>query len=937
MAAGDRGVRLSALLILPLVLVAGFSLVTLLWLSARGSDKAVQQQAARWMDGHAALAQDRLGGFLNRTVEPLYEFGALAREGGFSPGETAGVKAFLRRKVQSYAEISVLGFGGAAGDYLAYAADPAGGALATADGAGVVEMVHAAAFDARLEPWFEAAVKAGGPAWSGVYAWNSGGRAAGFAHRARLQPPVRGVSAAAPVYGPDGDFYGVAHHAVRLAQLQRQLEPIRHRGAHALLLDRDGGLLVATHDRQVGADGGASSLPELSEDPASAPVLRAAAAFLSGYYLRFEGFPEQRLHSLQLDGEDFFLQVVALADDRGLDWRLILLAERARFDLQAQRARREMAGFAAAALIIMLALGLLLVRWITRPAAYLTQAIEEIGQGLWKGRLKRTGIREIDSQLAATEALSRSIQGAFVHLDGALQAQNLQWLNARRSVALLRHLVPGLLCRFRHDLERTPEWIGKGCHELTGYRSEALRNGRDLAFMELVHPDDRAPLQLGIREATARYRSFDLSYRLITGYGEERWVRERGMAVRDEAGKVAFIESLILDQEPLEQARRTERAARQGVARNRMQRRRMLAVIPNALGALLPARQPLRPGADATAMPATPAPAEVLTCWKQQLETLAALEAGRWSSAPRPVRVAELAAAAAEGFRAGLEGRGVALVMTADAALRGPLITDPAVLEQILDALLRNAAAATEQGRVALTLRARGGRSGEALDLVIRVTDTGCGVPLEEQAALFEPFVRGAAAEDANPAGLGLGLPLVQGLARALWGRASLESAVGEGTTVEVLLPELIPAPESEPRAQPGPRRMVERRLSGRVLVADDEELNRLVLTASMQGLAVEILEAADGEEALAMIREYPPDLVLLDIHMPKLDGDQLAAALRRDPRLAKVPLVAVSAAANPEEEERLARVFDGFLAKPVVREALLRCLDRFLSSPGGE
>ncbi len=122
-----------------------------------------------------------------------------------------------------------------------------------------------------------------------------------------------------------------------------------------------------------------------------------------------------------------------------------------------------------------------------------------------------------------------------------------------------------------------------------------------------------------------------------------------------------------------------------------------------------------------------------------------------------------------------------------------------------------------------------------------------------------------------------------------------------------------------------------------RILVADDNAASRDLLRYLLRGPGREILDARDGHEALAGIERHQPDVVLLDIQMPALDGYEVVARLRRDPRFRSVPVIAVTAQAMVGERERsLAAGFNEYMTKPVDGAALRRTVDRLLAARNG-
>ncbi|MCX8005554.1 MAG: ATP-binding protein, partial [Burkholderiaceae bacterium] len=247
-------------------------------------------------------------------------------------------------------------------------------------------------------------------------------------------------------------------------------------------------------------------------------------------------------------------------------------------------------------------------------------------------------------------------------------------------------------------------------------------------------------------------------------------------------------------------------------------------------------------------------------------------------------------------------------------------------IRQILANLLGNALKFTERGRVTL----RAGRCPQGLLLVVE--DTGIGIPAHRQAAVFDPFVQADAGTARRYGGTGLGMSIVKRLAERMGGSVELHSEVGRGTQVSVRLP-LAPAPGAacadEAAADPADSSLP----ALRVLAADDVAQNRELLAALLgrDGHAHHIVE--DGAALLAAYEADPLgwDVVLLDVHMPELDGLLTCERLRTLERVHGLPAVPVYAltASVLEADRRAAQRagMDGFLEKPIDPRALRRAL----------
>jgi PAS domain S-box-containing protein len=311
------------------------------------------------------------------------------------------------------------------------------------------------------------------------------------------------------------------------------------------------------------------------------------------------------------------------------------------------------------------------------------------------------------------------------------------------------------------------------------------------------------------------------------------------------------------------------------------------------------------------------------------------IEAGRVRARYELVELGVLTAELASVFRAAIEKAGLRLEVDC-ATLDRPVHVDREMWEKIVLNLLSNAFKFTLDGTVTVTLRADGDHA------VLRVRDTGVGIPASEMPRLFERFHRIEQPRARSTEGSGIGLALVRELVRLHSGEIEAESVVGEGTSFTVRIPfgdGHLPAASVETR-EPATSPYVEEALRwlppeaptrdpfdkgpGYVLVADDNADMREYLSRLL-GERHTVRTVGDGARALELVRTDPPDLLLCDVMMPGLDGIGLVRAMRSDPRTARLPVLLLSARAGQEAAaEGLRAGADDYLVKPFAAGELL-------------
>jgi signal transduction histidine kinase/ActR/RegA family two-component response regulator len=313
------------------------------------------------------------------------------------------------------------------------------------------------------------------------------------------------------------------------------------------------------------------------------------------------------------------------------------------------------------------------------------------------------------------------------------------------------------------------------------------------------------------------------------------------------------------------------------------------------------------------------------------------IDAGRLDIEALPFSLAELVAGAVETMLP--QARQKRLALFADPPGDGPdrVVGDPVRVRQILFNLVGNAVKFTDRGFVRISADSRAEADG-TVQVSLTVTDSGIGIDKAAQARLFEPFTQADSSTTRRFGGTGLGLSIVRRLAQLMGGEVTVASAPGEGSRFTVRLRLAAAGPFSAPAETSGQRPaavLTPRPDAARLLVADDHPVNLEVILRQLELLGLMADIAEDGAAALALWRERRHSIVLLDLHMPALDGFDLARAIRREEAERALPrsgLIAVTADALKGEDARcFAAGIDGFLPKPVSLEALARALGRWV------
>ncbi|SPE61600.1 Multi-sensor hybrid histidine kinase [Verrucomicrobia bacterium] len=261
------------------------------------------------------------------------------------------------------------------------------------------------------------------------------------------------------------------------------------------------------------------------------------------------------------------------------------------------------------------------------------------------------------------------------------------------------------------------------------------------------------------------------------------------------------------------------------------------------------------------------------------------------------------------------------------------LLLDRLRLRQVLVNLLSNAIKFTERGCVKTRVSWQSQTDGRSGTLLIEVEDTGIGIRAEELEEVFKPFVQAETRQTAEKEGTGIGLTIVKRLTELMGGSLGVESEIGQGTVFHLRFPD-VPVSGRLPvgdHAEPGGVVDFNDFAPATLLVVDDNPTNRAYLAGIFENTHHRVHFATNGQEALACLGQAKPDVVLLDIRMPVMDGRTTLAEIRKQANLVSLPVIAVTASSKAGEEMQLQSQFSGYIRKPFSRQTLFAELAQFL------
>jgi PAS domain S-box-containing protein len=486
------------------------------------------------------------------------------------------------------------------------------------------------------------------------------------------------------------------------------------------------------------------------------------------------------------------------------------------------------------------------------------------------------------------------------------------------------------------DLDARQFWWGGGIRALIASDADPVENTAQWKLAR-IHPEDRDRVQASYDAALAsKHAAWKQEYRFLRHDGTYCHVEDRGYFLRDAAGRAYRLIGSMRDITAMKELLSREQQARADAESASRAKDEFLAMLGHEL------RNPLAPivtGLEILRIQGAPRESKQLAILQRQAQHLIRLvddllDISRITHGKIELRVERLElpaviAAAIETARPLIDGRRHHLdvqIAADDLALDG----DHARLAQVIANLLTNAAKYTEPGG-RITLIAE--RVGD--DVVIVVRDTGVGIDPEMLPRVFHMFVQERQTLERSQGGLGLGLAIVRSLVELHGGTVAARSeGRGRGSELTIRLPAARPMPASV-TTQPTAAETAPRPRGRRIMVVDDNEDAAEMLAEMLEHLGNTTRVANDADAAMRLVEEFAPDLAVLDIGLPIVDGYELARRLRARRGSDSLRLIALTGYGGASDRQRAASAgFDAHLVKPVGIGVLESVIDRLVGAP---
>ncbi|NOU59979.1 ATP-binding protein [Marinifilum caeruleilacunae] len=310
---------------------------------------------------------------------------------------------------------------------------------------------------------------------------------------------------------------------------------------------------------------------------------------------------------------------------------------------------------------------------------------------------------------------------------------------------------------------------------------------------------------------------------------------------------------------------------------------------------------------------------------------LSKIESGKMNIELEPMQCKVVINQMKQVFKQKLEAKNLAFNISVDSSVPMYIYMDEVRFYQILFNLVGNAIKFTSKGFIHVSVSAAKTSDPNAINLILSVEDTGIGIKEDQQADVFKAFTQQSGQSNRYYEGTGLGLTIVGGLLKKLNGEISLKSEVGRGSKFTIKFKDVKIAEVSAEEDQKAKELNDFVLEPCKILIVDDLKFNILVLKRIIEFDNVTFLEAESGEQAIEIMETEQPDIVFMDIRMPGMNGYDATEVIRNNPEWNHIPVVAFTASIMNDELERIHKLFDEYLQKPVFRKDVFAVLKRFM------
>ena len=489
---------------------------------------------------------------------------------------------------------------------------------------------------------------------------------------------------------------------------------------------------------------------------------------------------------------------------------------------------------------------------------------------------------------------------------------------------------------WEYDLIKNKLWWSPRLIEMMGYKEGELEVNFE-TFTAHIHKDDREYITNAYQEHLQTDCEYDVVYRHMKKNKSYFWTQVRGKTLRDSEGKALKSSGSLVDISALKEA---ELAATKATKAKSEFLANMSHEIRTPMNGVIGFTELLEEteitSKQASYIRSIKSSADALLMIINDILDLSKIEAGKFSFEYDAVNLQDLVKDIAQIFSMQIKDKDLDLSVEFAKDLPQYLLLDATRIRQILINLIGNAFKFTEHGYIRIIVsvdKTKKMNDLKTLDLHIAVEDSGIGIPKDQQEHIFHAFEQQDGQSNRKYGGTGLGLAISSKLANMMHGKISLQSEVAKGSCFTLHINDVEISQNNfnndEKNTQASLNVLFD---EATVLVVDDVQQNRDVIIERFSDSKLKFIEARDGIEAVEKAQEKKPDLILMDIKMPNMNGIEASKKiLQFYANSTMPPIIAVSASVDTPEKITEETSFSGFVSKPVNKEELIQAMCQFL------
>lgn len=509
---------------------------------------------------------------------------------------------------------------------------------------------------------------------------------------------------------------------------------------------------------------------------------------------------------------------------------------------------------------------------------------------------------------------------------------------------LLANNIPGTVYLSKFDEKWTKIYLNDQIELLTGYNKADFLEGR-INFADLIHEvDKREIIQLSAQKI-ANNEKLHLTYRIRTKENEIKWIEEFADNIKTD-NTVEYIEGIFIDITERkknesaiidkELAQSANKAKSEFLANMSHEIKTPLNGIIGFTDLLMKTELNSQQNSYMTTVHQS---ASTLLEIINNILDFSKIEAGKLELDVQPVAIKEILDSIQQVVRYDLERKKIRLKIIVEENIPETLLIDPIRVKQILLNLVSNAIKFTIAGQITIHLRKKKQVDSENFKIRFLVIDTGIGILPENQKKIFEPFLQEDNSTTRKYGGTGLGLTITNQLLKLMESKLKVKSAPFDGSTFyfDLIIKDFKINNMKTEDPSPTLTNYDPNQITIKILIAEDNAINMLLIKTILKGLfpKAQLFESANGAEAVTKFTEVQPDLILMDIQMPLLNGLEATQKIRTLESTNTTPIIALTAGTLEEERKLcLSSGMNDFIAKPIVKDTIREVILKWTTQP---